>query len=62
MTVRRALRKAKMTMKTCVLRDMAPDEVRRRLEAFPPSYAVDWEDWLRVAASNRVSVDAEFAG
>ena len=55
MTVRRALRKAKMTMKTCVLRDMAPDEVRRRLEAFTASYVVDWEDWLGVAESNRVS-------
>src|SRR5271165_4790616 len=55
MTVRRALRKAKMTMKTCVLRDMAPDEVRRRLEAFTASYVVDWEDWLGVAEPNRVS-------
>ncbi len=55
MTVRPALRKAKMTMKTCVLRDMAPDEVRRRLEAFTASYVVDWEDWLRVAEPNQVS-------
>src|SRR5271157_4353935 len=44
-----------MTMKTCVLRDMAPDEVRRRLEAFTASYVVDWEDWLGVAESNQVS-------
>ena len=42
-------------MKTCVLRDMAPDEVRRRLEAFTASYVVDWEDWLGVAESNQVS-------
>jgi GrpB-like predicted nucleotidyltransferase (UPF0157 family) len=34
---------------------MAPDEVRRRLEAFTASYVVDWEDWLGVAEPNRVS-------
>jgi hypothetical protein len=42
-------------MKTCVLRDMAPIEVRQRLEQFAASYVADWEEWLDVAESKRVS-------
>lgn len=42
-------------MKTCVLRDMAPVEVRRRLEQFATSYVADWDTWLGVAESGRVS-------
>jgi GrpB-like predicted nucleotidyltransferase (UPF0157 family)/mannose-6-phosphate isomerase-like protein (cupin superfamily) len=42
-------------MKTCVLREMDPDEVRRRLDDFTTSYVLDWEEWLRVADANRVS-------
>ena len=55
MTKRPELRKATMTMKTCALRDMRAGEVRRRLEDFTASYAVDWEEWLGAAESNRVS-------
>ena len=44
-----------MTMMTCVLRDMALVEVRRKLEHFTASYAADWEQWLLVAESKRVS-------
>jgi hypothetical protein len=44
-----------MIMNACVLRDMAPVEVRRRLEHFAKSYVADWEEWLGIADSNRVS-------
>src|SRR5690242_19681632 len=44
-----------MIMKNRILRDMAPVEVRRRLEHFGASYVADWEAWLGVAESKRVS-------
>jgi hypothetical protein len=44
-----------MNMQICVLRDMTPDEVRAKLRAFTNSYVLDWENWLRVAESDRVA-------
>jgi hypothetical protein len=44
-----------MNMQICVLRDMTPDEVRAKLRAFTNSYVLDWENWVRVAESDRVA-------
>jgi len=50
-----ALWKERMIMKVCVLREMTPDDVRRKLEDFTASYVAHWDQWLRVAESNRAS-------
>jgi hypothetical protein len=42
-------------MNVCILRGMSPEAVKEKLRGFSESYARDWEDWLRVAESNRVS-------
>jgi hypothetical protein len=44
-----------MIIKTCILRDLAPVEVRRRLEDFTASYDLDWRKWLLVTESSRIS-------
>lgn len=38
-----------------VLRQMTPDEVRAKLEAFTKSYVLDWENWLQGCESDRVA-------
>ncbi len=45
-------------MNVCVLREMTPEEVRRKLGEFTTSYVLDWEEWLRAAESHRVSTFA----
>jgi GrpB-like predicted nucleotidyltransferase (UPF0157 family)/mannose-6-phosphate isomerase-like protein (cupin superfamily) len=42
-------------MKVSLLREMSPVEVRRKLGEFTASYVLDWENWLQVADSDRVS-------
>ncbi len=44
-----------MDATVCILREMAPDEVRAKLGAFTASYVADWEKWLKVAAPDRVA-------
>jgi hypothetical protein len=46
---------AKMTMRICVLSQMTPDQIRGKLGNFTASYVLDWEEWLRVADSDRVA-------
>jgi len=43
-----------MTMNVCVLREMTPYTVRRKLGEFTASYVSDWEEWLRVAETDDV--------
>ncbi len=47
-----------MTINVCVLREMTPEEVRRRLDDFTTSSVLDWVEWLRVDESHRVSTFA----
>ncbi len=37
------------------MREMTPDEVRRKLGEFTAAYVLDWENWLHVADTNQVS-------
>jgi GrpB-like predicted nucleotidyltransferase (UPF0157 family)/mannose-6-phosphate isomerase-like protein (cupin superfamily) len=46
---------AAMDTRVCVLRDMAPGDVREMLLRFTPSYVNDWNNWLRVDESDRVA-------
>jgi hypothetical protein len=52
---RPVMRKPKNTTNLCVLSEMTPDEVRRKLTEFTNSYVVDWDVWLQIAESDRVS-------
>jgi GrpB-like predicted nucleotidyltransferase (UPF0157 family)/mannose-6-phosphate isomerase-like protein (cupin superfamily) len=44
-----------MNTQVCVLREMAPEQVRRSLCDFSSPYALDWDSWLQISESNRVS-------
>ena len=45
-------------MKVSVLREMTPDEIRRKLGEFTASYVLDWETWLQATDAKRVSTFA----
>jgi GrpB-like predicted nucleotidyltransferase (UPF0157 family) len=45
-------------MKVRLLREMTPDEVRRKLGEFPAGAVLDWETWLQVSDDKRVSTFA----
>lgn len=42
-------------MDVCILRELTPAEVRRRLNGFKKKYVEDWENWLAMADADRVS-------
>ena len=49
------MRKPKNAANLRVLSEMTPDDVRRKFAEFTNSYVIDWDVWLQIAESDRVS-------